>query len=182
MNLQDQLSLSDEQYGLLFDIRRSVRYHDRRRAFYEQLHHVTSLMTILMAGSVLFDLGKSGQTASWLMVLSVVAALLAAADMVIGYSRRATVHAGLRGRFADLEIAMLCGGKTDAEWEGYQRDRLLIEKDEPAVYKVLDLLCRNELLVAEGFTLQQHASQFARINWWQKLTSQLYRWDSWQMT
>lgn len=178
MNLD---ALSDEQYGLLFDIRRSVRYHDRRKAFYEQLHHLTSLMTILMAGSVLFDLAKDGETAGWMIALSVVAALLAAVDMVLGYSRRATLHADLRRRFADLEIAMLMGAPSHEEWQTHLRTRLLIEKDEPAIYKVLDLLCRNELLVAQGFNGKDNPEQFAKVSWWQRLTCQFWRWDSWQM-
>jgi hypothetical protein len=35
MNIED---MTDAQYGLLFDVRRSIRYHDRRRAFFETLH------------------------------------------------------------------------------------------------------------------------------------------------
>lgn len=173
-------TLSHEQYGLLFDVRRSVRYHDRRRAFYEQLHQVTSLMTILMAGSVLFDLAKEGATAGWMITLSSLAALLAAADMVLGYSRRAALHADLRQRFADLEIGMLGGDGSQTEWQEHHRSRLLIEKDEPAIYKVLDLLCRNELLVAEGFTQEKDPTQFARISLWKQLTCQLWRWNNWQ--
>ncbi|AVG15367.1 hypothetical protein CFN79_05545 [Chromobacterium vaccinii] len=180
MKLQEQLELSDENYSLLFAVRRSVRYHDRRRMFYEQMHHVTSLMTVLMAGSILFDLGKHGDSAWWLLFLSALAALLAASDMVLGYSRRATVHAGLRGRFSDLEIRMLSGESDGEEWQEYQKTRLLIEKDEPAIYKILDLLCHNELLLAEGFKPDKDSAPFAKITRWQKLTSQLCHWDNWQ--
>lgn len=177
MNLDE---LSQEQYGLLFDVRRAVRYHDRRRAFYEQLHHLTSLLTILMAGSVLFDLAKEGKTAGWMVALSTAAALLAAADMVLGYSRRAALHADLRKRFADLEIAMVTEGASNLEWQGYRRTRLLIEKDEPPIYKALDLLCHNELLVAQGHSRTKRPEEFANVNWLQRLTCQIWRWDSWQ--
>jgi hypothetical protein len=173
-------AFSDKQYGLLFDVRRSVRYHDRRRAFYEQMHHLTGVLTILMAGSVLFDLAKDGATAGWLVALSVMAAVLSAADMVLGYSRCAARHDDLRKRFADLEIAMLDGGTADPKWQEHHRLRLLIEKDEPAIYKIVDLLCRNELLVAERFTRKKNPEQFARISVWQRLTSQIWRWDNWQ--
>lgn len=173
-------SLSDKQYGLLFDVRRAVRYHDRRRAFYEQLHQLTGLMTILMAGSVLFDLAKPGETAGWMIALSVVAALLAAIDMVLNYSRRSALHTDLRKRFADLEIAMLSGGLSDTEWQKHRCSRLLIEKDEPAIYKVLDNICRNELLIAEGITQEESPEEFAKIGWWQQLTCQLWRWQNWQ--
>lgn len=178
MNLREILNLSDEQYGLLFDIRRSIRYHDRRRAFYEQLHHVTSVLTILLAGSVLFDIAKQGETAEWMTWLSLVAALLATADMVLGYSKRAGLHDQLREKFVMLEIDMVCGpaGEED-KWQDYQKRRLLIEKDEPAIYRVVDGLCRNELLVAEGFSRKDASEHFFKCNFWHRWTAQLFRWD-----
>lgn len=178
MNLQDQLNLSHEQYGLLFGVRRSVRYHDRRRAFYERCHHLTSLLTILMAGSVLFELGKPGDVAGWLKAISVFAALLASMDMVVGYSKRATLHGDLRERFALLEIAMIDGGVEDSAWQKHQRERLMIEKDEPPIYKVLDLLCHNELAEAEGFKRRDSPEYFFKASWWQRFTSQVFRWEN----
>lgn len=178
MNLQQLLQLSNEQYGLLFDVRRAIRYHDRRRSFYEQLHHLTSLLTILMAGSVLFDLAKKAETADWLIWVSVAAALLAAIDMVIGYSKHASLHSSLRERFANLEIEMVSGPDDGDCWLGYHKERLLIEKDEPAIYQVLDGLCRNELLVAEGFSKKDTPEHFFKSGFWQRWTAQLFRWEN----
>lgn len=180
MNLQEQLDLSNDKYALLFDVRRSVRYHDRRRAFYELMHQITGLLTILMAGSVLFDLAKSGSTAWWLIGLSVVAALMAAMDMVVGYNKRANLHGSLRERFALLEIDMIDGDTLDATWQRYQRTRLQIEKDEPAIYVIVDLLCHNELLVAEGVQKKNHPDKFAKIGRWQTWTSHIWRWENHQ--
>lgn len=178
MHLSEQLNLSHEQYGVLFDVRRSVRYHDRRRAFYEQLHHFTSLLTILMAGSVFFDLAKPGDTARWLQVVSAMAATLAAMDMVVGYSKRAALHGNLRERFAILEIAMIDGDTQDSTWLKHQRERLLIEKDEPPTYKVLDNLCRNELLEAEGYSREKNPELFFTTTTFQRMTAQLFRWEN----
>jgi hypothetical protein len=164
--------LDDAQYGLLFDVWRSIRYHDRRRAFFEFVHRVTSALTILLAGGVIFELAGGNDTAWWLKAIGVLAAVLAAFDMVTGYSTRANLHAGLRVRFADLEIAMLSGGIDHETWEGYRRQRLQIERDEPPVYRALDLLCRNEVCRAEGIAPD------VTLNRWQRLTSQLYPWGN----
>jgi hypothetical protein len=177
MKLED---LNDDQYGLLFDVCRSVRYHDRRRAFFEGMHQLTCFLTVLMAGSVLFDLGKAGETAGWLYLLSVSAALLAASDMVIGYSRCATRHSGLRERFSDLQIALEEGDLSESSWRTYRLSRLRIEKDEPPVFKIVDLLCHNELLTAFGFDRAKQSGEFIEINCWQRLTSHLWRWENWQ--
>jgi hypothetical protein len=178
VKIKELLHLTDEHYQLLFNVRRSIRYHDRRRAFYERLHHLTSLLTILMAGSFLFDLAKDGDTARWLIVLSTAAAFLAALDMVIGYSTRASLHSSLRERFANLEIEMVTGTTDDQEWENHFKKRLLIEQDEPAIYKMLDLLCHNELLEAEGFSRSKSPEEFFNAHLWHKLTSQLFRWEN----
>lgn len=176
MNRYD--SISDEQYGLLFDVRRSIRYHDGRRSFYEFSHHVTNYLTILMSGSVLFDLAKDGKTATWLLVLGVFAALFAAADMVIGYSKHAGIHGSLRERFATLEIQMLSGETDEAAWRRYQHERLIIEKDEPAIYKALDALCRNELLVAEGHSKIYNPQYFAKVGSFAQFTRNLFQWNN----
>ncbi len=168
MNLK---KLSDDQYGLLFDVRRSMRYHDRRRAFFERMHRVTNVLTVLMAGSVLFELGRTGETAGWLILLSVAAALLAAFDMVVGYGARAALHRDLKRRFADLEIAMMRGGLDEEAWREHQIQRLAIERDEPPVYRALDLLCHNEQLAAEG-----SKEPPAKVSPWQRYTSQLLLW------
>jgi hypothetical protein len=170
------LALSDDQYGLLFDIRRSIRYHERRKSFFETLHRITSFLTILMAGSVLFDIGKHGRTDEWLLWLSAIAAIIAAADMVIGFARKAGDHGRLREQFADLEIDMITGKLDKDIWLEYEKRRLLIEKDEPAIYVVLDGLCRNELLIAEGHKAK--AVEFFKCTCWQRWTSHLFRWEN----
>ncbi len=175
-------SLTDEQYGLLFDVRRSIRYHDRRKSFYEQCHHITNFLTILMAGSVLLDLAKDGNTAWWLILIGILAALFAAADVVIGYSKHAGIHSGLRGRFATLEVQMVSGVTDEATWLNYQRERLLIEKDEPAIYNALDAICRNQLLDADGHSKNENPERYANIGWFERLTSEVYQWPNLDVT
>jgi hypothetical protein len=170
--------LDDEQYGLLFDVRRSARYHDRRRAFFERMHQVTSGLTILLSGSVIFDLARPGDTPGWMLSIAIVAALLAAWDMVVGYSRMADRHRDLRARWCSLEIDMLKGGVTADEWSAYRVRRLEIEKDEPPIYRALDILCHNELLVADDHGKPGEPAGWFRLSAWQRATSQLFRWHN----
>lgn len=164
--------MTDEQYALLFGVRRSVRYHDRRRAFFERLHRLTNVLTVLMAGSVLFDIGRPGETAGWLMTLAAMAALLAALDMVVGYAARASQHRDLKGRFVDLEMAILGGDETPEVWTAHRLARLAIERDEPPIYRALDLLCHNEVLLAEG----GKTADLVVLTKWQRWTRHLFHW------
>lgn len=173
MNLSD---LDDVKYALLFDVRRSIRYHDRRRAFFERMHRVTSALTIILAGGVIFELAGTGSPALWLQAIGAVAAVLAALDMVVGYAAKANLHADLRVRFVDLEIAMLSGGLEEETWQKYLRTRLEIERDEPPVYRALDLLCHNEVCKAEGVRANATVSSF------QRMTSHLFTWSDISVT
>jgi hypothetical protein len=164
--------LNQAQYGMLFDVRRSIRYHDRRRAFFDRLHRLTNVLTILLAGGVFFELAGTGSPAVWLQCVGAGAAFLAALDMVVGYSAKSTLHTRLRSRFSDLEIAMLSGDLGPDTWAKYQQQRLQIERDEPPVYRALDLLCFNEQCAAEG------ASSRAVVSGFQRATSQFYMWSN----
>lgn len=169
MNLS---TLDHQQYGLLFDVRRSIRYHDRRRAFFERMHRLTSALTIILAGGVIFELAGTGSPAPWLQWVGALAAILAALDMVVGYSARANLHAGLRVRFVDLEIAILAGDLDALTWQAHRQARLVIERDEPPIYRALDLLCHNELCQAEG------SEPNAIVGRFQSATSQILIWPN----
>lgn len=169
--------VSDDQYNLLFDVRRSARYHDRRRAFFEQLHRISATLTVLLAGSVLFDLARPGETALWMTVLAIIAAVLAAVDIVIGYVGRATLHDELKKRFVSLEMAILSGKDDPETIRQHQIERLRIEKDEPPIFRALDLLCHNELCKAMGFTREGDGEKnFANLTYWQQLTRHFWPW------
>lgn len=169
-------TLNDAQFGLLFDVRRSIRYHDRRRAFFERLHQITGGLTVLLAGSVLFDLARPGDTPAWLSVLAVTAALLSAWDIVAGYASKATLHRDLKCRFVDLEIAIFSADMAETTWIAHRLKRLAIERDEPPIYRALDTLCHNDLMVAEGFDRKAAENHFAKLNAWQRITRHIFHW------
>lgn len=174
MNLKD---MTDEQYGLLFAVRRSIRYHDRRAAFFERLHQITGGLTVLLAGSVLFDLARPGNTPAWLTALALTAALLAVWDIVVGYAGRAGLHRDLKNRFVALEIAVVEGDATAENWTRHQIKRLTIERDEPPVYRALDTLCHNEMLIAEGYDRNGAGKvHFAPVTAWQRATRHFLHW------
>ncbi|ABE50971.1 hypothetical protein [Methylobacillus flagellatus] len=144
--------LSSEQWGLLFDVRRSIRYHDKRRSFFLRLHQFTSVLTIMMAGSVVFDFAKPGEVSWWLKVISLGTALLVIFDLAFRFSEKEKIHLDLKGRWIDLESKMLSKLDDESAWNEFCLDRLKIEQDEPPIYRALDLLCHNELTFAEGLS------------------------------
>lgn len=165
----------DEKHKLLFDIRRSARYHDRRRAFFQRMHQITGVLTILLAGGVLFELAGTGETSLWLKLIGVVAAVFSSVDIVVGYAASENLHATLRQRFCDLEVSVIAGNGTI---NSYMADRVLIEQEEPPVYRALDLLCYNEQLISDGYSRanKDDSAHFSNLEWYQAFTANLYRW------
>jgi hypothetical protein len=160
--------MSDGRWELLFDARRSARYHDRRRAHFERLHRVTNVTTILLAGVVLMEIGGAGSPL-WVRILAVAGALLGAMDLVVGFSRRVATHLNFKRRFIELEQELIAGSAVDA----VTQKRLNIEAEEPPIYRALDLLCRNELCLALGL---DHLGAFVDIPWYMRWTANWIHW------
>lgn len=166
-------SLEDQRYALLFSVRRSIRYHDRRRAFFELMHRVSSVFMVLLASSVFLDLlGNAVQRPIWLITIALIAAMLGALDIIVGFARSATLHHDFKRRFVQLEIE-ITQAETEKALRDIQIERLRIEQDEPPVYRALDLLCHNEVARADGVT---NPSDFAEVKWHQSLTRHFWHW------
>jgi hypothetical protein len=142
--------MSDDQWFLLFDIHRSIRYHDKRKAFFETLHRVTNVITIMFAGNVLWTATHSdaGNDPTWLTCIALFGSIIAAVDLVVGYAAKASTHNDLKRKFCDLEIEIRCKARDELDLSSISKQRLEIERDEPPIYRALDLICYNETVNA----------------------------------
>jgi len=166
----------DDTNDLIFAIQRSVRYHDRRVAHFDVLHKITSVLTILMSGIVILDLAGT-ESRRWIKVIAAVAAVLGAFDLVVGYSHRATQHRELKRQFCALE-RRLVKARTSDEIQEIQADRLLIEADEPPIFRALDAQCHNDILIAKGYSPIRDRCQFHIPRWYQRWTANWFRWSN----
>ena len=158
--------LDDKTYELLFAVRRSVRYHERRRRFYEIWN------TITVAGAVI---GGSSAVAAvfadWTILSTAfpaVVAVMAAFDLAVGTARRADRHGDLARQFIALEQDFAHGRDLeDDEYEALTRRRLAIEASEPPVLRLLDAMCHFEVLRSLG-----DATRHPPIPWLRRAASQ----------
>ncbi|MDE0350237.1 MAG: hypothetical protein OXM56_11105 [Gammaproteobacteria bacterium] len=154
----------DEFFSNLFGVRLSVRYHQRRRAFFEGIHTVIATLQIV-AGSSAFAavFGKSEILAA---SFAATAALLAAFDLVFGTARRTTMHVRLGQQFSQLEREMVAF-ENDRDvlpdrTLAFQQRRIEIEEREPPKLRIISLLCHNELV--EGHEIYDHTPIYP-IGW-----------------
>jgi len=170
MSAEEDNDVATEHYKLLFGVRRSVRYHMRRVSFFYRAH---KWLTVLAAtggvGTITaLVIGSSQAT----LVFGGVTAFFSVIDLVFNLAKRAREHNDLARRFIDLEKELF-----DAE-EGIDRmmladltgQRLSIEKDEPPVLRVLDIICHNELVTAMDCGEEYEK----RVMWFQRLCADFF--------
>ena len=144
------MSPYESMYGVLFGARKSIRYHQRRRAFFEGMHAIAVAAQVIAGSSAVAAV--MGDSALLGAGLAATAAILAALDLTFGVTRRATRHAALAQQFAQLERDMVPHehheGVDGALATGFRQRRLEIEEREPPKLRVIDLLCHNELVAS----------------------------------
>ncbi len=139
---------------LLFDIRLSIRYHERRQAFLQSVLNLTLWLT-LVSGSVstyllLTEVSQSTDPKLHLL-LTGVASVFAATCLAYGIRDKAERHGDLKRRFIELEAEIRSRPENDKTAQSGEQKRLLIEADEPRVMRVLALRCHNQESLAMGY-------------------------------
>lgn len=143
-------SLEDRLYLLDFSIQRSIRYHHRRRAFFDRCATVSDTLAVIFGSATIFAL--LNQVSDILTaVFAATVTVSSAVNLVVGSSRMARQHHDLARRFIDIEKQM---ATTDPAGEDDYRRwvalRLTVETDEPPALRVLDTICHNDVIRAMG--------------------------------
>lgn len=92
--------------GILFSVRRSVRYHNKRRLFFDRVHKCFRLLSVLTgAATIASVLAKAGPI--WTVPFAVAVAFFSVIDLVVGTTQAARLHNDLSKRFFDLEKSII---------------------------------------------------------------------------
>ena len=154
--MEDKTSKSREEWlweqwgGLLWNVRRSIRYHSRRRRFFDNWHTISSAVSVLFGSATFFVLlAKANPLIA--EISAAIVTLFATLDLVVGTAASARLHDDLARRFIALEQELTQAGEpTEENLPVLLNKRLAIEADEPPVLSVLNSMCHNELVRAEG--------------------------------
>lgn len=141
-------NLESEWHGITFDVRRSVRYHMCRRRTYERFDKITNMLSVIFGSAAVYGVLETNSK-SWALGAAAVVTITSSINLVIGSSQRAREHGDLARRFIELEKRLL--GEPNAEvLYQVKQERLTIEAEEPPVLQILDCMCYNDQLRAEG--------------------------------
>ena len=161
-----------EKHNLLFGVRRSIRYHNARRKFFDRCHKITTAISLVFGSAAIFTvLSNAGEL--YTIAAAAFVSVVAAIDLVVGNADKARLHHDLAKRFIALEKEIVSEREPTADdlilWTA---TRLEIESEEPPVKRVLDVMMHNELLRAMDY--DQDSSQYVRIETFQRLFAQLF--------
>ena len=163
-----------DPYKLQFGIRRSVRYHMRREAFYSFLNRITSAMAVIFGSAAMASL-LTDINNRYAVLAAAVVTVFSAFDLVIGTASMARLHSDLRRRFLTLEKRLALMHEPDAQQlADMQNARLDIEADEPPILRALDTICHNDLLRAEGYPMD--SGVYIPLKLYQRWTAHIINW------
>lgn len=164
---EEHEDLPTRRHNLLFAVRRSIRYHMRRRRFFERWNMTTNALSVIFGSTAIGGVVKGWEALA--IVSGAIVTFFSAVNLVVGTVRMARLHEDLAKKFVDLEKELVLAGEYDeAAYRAFGAKRLEAERDEPPVLRVLDSVCHNELLRAMGYD----RSQFVKIEWYQRLLAQ----------
>lgn len=149
--------MSDEQtnfdylwsrlHALLYQVRLSALYHQKRERFFELLDKIVKAVAII-GGSVTLAKVADPQVVTYFAAAITIVSTL---SLVFGFSDRSKKHADFAKSFRQLEAEMLSFGERDldearlAAWAVKLRT---LESTEPPALGALVVACQNELAIA----------------------------------
>jgi len=164
--MTDPVRNSDLEVGyhnLLFGVRRSIRYHIRRELWYNWLDKTGSVLTAVSGSATFGTLLGGFQTLS--TIFAGLTFFFSILNIIISTAQKARLHNDLRRKFVNLEIKMTESEPTEESIRRFQVERREIEADEPPHLLVLDSICHNDEVRAQGYDDQYIVS----ISWVQRL-------------
>ncbi len=163
--------LSDEFEDYLFHVRRSIRYHNRRRLFFDRVSKCSDALTAIFGSATIITL-VSTLNNIYANICAAFTAVLSSINLVFSTKEQARLHHDLARDFIHLEKTMI---KME---ENLSTEKLIeaqikildIEAEEPPILRVLDVICHNELCKAMGYG----KSETCEVKWWQAIFANLF--------
>lgn len=152
-----------------FGVHKSLRYHAKRRAFFDSLHRFAMAIIAITGSAAFFTFFSDASTVS--KVAALFAAVASVLELTMSFPERAREHGELYQRFSDLaaRLARLDPGTIEPSvLRELRAERLIIEADEPIAMTALNILCHNEEAEARGYG----SDEIYRIGWLQRMVMQ----------
>ncbi len=161
--------------SLLFDTRRSWRYHEWRVKFFRRFSNWRLVLASLSTSATFAMLLKLGAADVWVTVFAGVSAVLVAMDLAIRFADRERQHESLLRHYKALErdIVIKGAGLAEPDYDAFQGRYLEIEMEEPPILHTLNDLCHNAEIRAR-FPRSEWGKHLVDVGWLQRLMASAY--------
>ena len=158
---------------VLFNVRLSIRYHERRQGFFDGFLKLSMFITLIL-NSAAVGLVLSRLDEAWTIVAMLVGTVMLAGSLAYGVRSKSSQHEDLKRRFIRLEQEIRGKPRTDDTANWAEIERLAIEADEPsASMTTVVAICHNEESKAQGGFEEK---DLIKISLAQKLLRHLINW------
>lgn len=159
--------LEDRWHRTLFSVCRSIRYHQRRRAFYDRLDKISNMLSLILGSAAIYGvLQENAKNVA--LIASATVTVVSSINLVVGSAQRGRDHTDFMRKYVELEKRML-GDPSEEVLLEVSTARLTIEAEEPPVLHVLNSICHNDIVRARNYAKKY----FLHVSWYQVFMSQI---------
>ena len=137
--------ISTDVYNLLFNTRRSRRYHELRIKFFQRFSVLRLTLMFISTSTTFVFVLQSYDLRDWLQWIAGLAAFFTGIEFAVRFSAREQLHRTLLRLFVELERDITAKGRriTEKQFDEFSARYIEIEMDEPPVLQTLNRLCYN---------------------------------------
>jgi hypothetical protein len=145
-----------------FGVKKSIRYHARRRAFYDRLENWTKILVAVSGAAAFATL--IGNPDHWFpKIATAFVAAFGLADVVLNFGARARLHEELYRKFSELAVEIATTSRAAAvDVAKFRALRLTLETSEPPIIDALERECWNAEAESRG-TDPQYLQELSRL-------------------
>jgi len=170
--------VAEKHYTLSFYVRRCVKYHAFRSAFFSKLNSVTSFIGVLFGSAALTSI--VAQAPVWISIsASLVVTVFSALDLVIGTGRKAWEHNDFKKAYQAVELSLLELGESKSTEESLCALEITIKKiesQEPKELQFLNEMASNEV-IRSIYPADEAMKHVVDLPWSKRVTANIIDWD-----
>ena len=166
--IENEDKLEDDLFKLQFNLGRSIRYHSRRRKFFDFWDKFTTCCSLVFSSTATYGvLSTNGKIT---LISGAIVTIFSSLSLVIGFSNKARDHFDFVKQYSLLERMSIKEVLSEKLLKQITDEKLSIESTEPVVLRVLNEMCWNEEAKAQGIKPEK----WRKIKWYQRLFSSFF--------
>ena len=160
--------LEEELFKLQFNLGRSIRYHSRRRNFFDFWDKFTTFCSLIFSSTATYGVLSTNEKVT--LISGAIVTILSSLSLVIGFSNKARDHFDFVKQYSLLERMSIRESLSEMLLRKITDEKLSIESTEPPILRVLNEMCWNEEAKAQGIK----SECWKKIKWYQRLFSSFF--------